>query len=162
MDAITLAPPTGCDSELKAAVLSVRSSLLRTLSARFPGTPKSDHGAAIRAEDGLEKKLRWYEAVAVSLTLEQVRNTIYSAPSRAPPESPFPWLELEFFENKEKVKPEDLVSYAGQHIAWSWDGSRIVASDPDPVELRRKVVKAGHDTHHVVYAYIDEGKKDAR
>ncbi len=116
----------------------------------------SDLTAAIRAEDELGKLLCWYEAVALSVTLEQVRNTLCPPPPPKPPDSPFPWLEREFFENQEKVKPEDMVPYAGQHIAWSWDGSHIVASDPDSVELRRKVEEAAYDPHRVVYAYVDD------
>jgi hypothetical protein len=152
----TATPPAGCPGETQQAVRCVRASLLRTLSARFPATPMPDITAAIRAEDGLEILLRWYEAVAVALTLEQARNAICPPPAPKPPDSPFPWLEREFFENQEKVKPEDLVAYAGQYIAWSWDGARVVASDPDEAELRRKVAEASHDPHHVVYAYVDE------
>ena len=157
MDATTIASsPVGCTSELQEAVRCVRASLLRTLARRFAGTPMSDLTTIIRAEHGLEKLLRWYEAVAVALTLEQVRNAICPAATSKPPDSPFPWLEREFFENHKKVKPEDLLPYAGQHVVWSWEGSRIVASDLDPMELRRKVAEAGYDPQRVVYAYIDE------
>jgi hypothetical protein len=156
VDATTIAaPPAGSTGELQEPVRQVRASLLRTLATRFPGTPMSDLSTIIRAENGLEKLLTWYEAVAVALTLEQARNAVCSPPPSKRPASPFPWLEREFFENQAKVKPEDLLPYAGQHIAWSWDGSRIVASDPDPMALRRKVAEAGHDPQRVAYAYID-------
>jgi hypothetical protein len=157
VDATTIAsPPAGCTSEGQEAVCCVRASLLRTLATRFPGTPMSDLTTLICAEHGLEKLLGWYEVVAVALTLEQVRNALCLPPPSKPPDSPFPWLEREFSLNQEKIKPEDLLPYAGQHIAWSWDGSRIVASDPDPTQLRRKVALAGYDPQRVVYAYIDE------
>jgi hypothetical protein len=133
----------------------VRASLLRVLSARFPGTPAGDLTAAITAEDRLEKLLRWYEAVAVAVTLEQVRNGICPPSLQKPPASSFPWLERAFFENQNQVGPEALVPYAGQHIAWSWDGTRIVASAADEADLRRKVAEAGHDPNRVVYAYVD-------
>jgi hypothetical protein len=67
-----------------------------------------------------------------------------------------PWLEPIFFENQKKVEPETLIPYAGQHVAWSWDGSRILASDPDPDALRRKLLEGGFDRSRVVFAYVDE------
>ncbi|HKB40688.1 MAG TPA: hypothetical protein VKD72_29955 [Gemmataceae bacterium] len=66
-----------------------------------------------------------------------------------------PWLGPEFFENQRKFPPEQLMQYAGQHIAWSWDGSRVLASDPDEVELKKKLEAAGINTQRVVFGYID-------
>ncbi len=54
------------------------------------------------------------------------------------------------------MPPEDLLPYAGQHVAWSWDGSRVVAGAPDEAELRRKAADAGHDPQRVVYAFVDD------
>jgi hypothetical protein len=66
-----------------------------------------------------------------------------------------PWLEPIFFENQAKVTPEMLLPYAGQHVAWSWDGSRILAGDPDREGLDRKLAEAGIDRQRVVFAYVD-------
>jgi hypothetical protein len=65
------------------------------------------------------------------------------------------WLGREFFENRRKFPLEQLRRYAGQHIAWSWDGTRIVGSDPDAEELHRKLIAAGIDTQRVVFSYVD-------
>jgi hypothetical protein len=45
--------------------------------------------------------------------------------------APTPWLDPDFLENQRKFPAEELLRYAGQHIAWSWNGSQILASDPD-------------------------------
>jgi hypothetical protein len=65
-----------------------------------------------------------------------------------------PWLEPGFFENQRKCPPEELARYEGQHIAWNWDGSRIVASAPDQGELYRKVQAAGLDPGSIVHEYV--------
>jgi hypothetical protein len=67
-----------------------------------------------------------------------------------------PWLEPIFFENQRKVTPETLLPYTGQHIAWSWDDSRILAGDPDPEGLEEKLRAAGIDRQRVVFAYVDD------
>lgn len=67
-----------------------------------------------------------------------------------------PWLEPIFFENQRKVKPESLLPYAGQHIAWSWDGSRILAADATRKGLEQKLRETGIDRTRVVFSYIDD------
>jgi hypothetical protein len=67
-----------------------------------------------------------------------------------------PWLEPIFFENQKKVTPEMVLPYAGQFVAWSWDGSRILAADPDREGLDRKLSAAGIDNNRVVIAYVDD------
>jgi hypothetical protein len=71
------------------------------------------------------------------------------------PHSDIPWLEPCFFENQKKFPPEELEKYAGQHIAWSWDGSRILASAPEEAELYQKLQDAGVDANRVVLGYVD-------
>ena len=67
-----------------------------------------------------------------------------------------PWLEPIFFENQRKVSPEMLLPYAGQHVAWSWDGSRILAADPEREGLDRKLCAAGLDPNRVVFDYVGD------
>jgi hypothetical protein len=57
--------------------------------------------------------------------------------------------------NRSKVPAKELLRYAGQHIAWSWDGSRILASDPDRRALDQKLRAAGIDIARVVHDFID-------
>ncbi len=65
------------------------------------------------------------------------------------------WIPACFGPNRLKFPPEDLLQYAGKHIAWSWDGTHIVASaDTDP-ELVDKVKALGIRPDRVVYDYVD-------
>jgi len=66
------------------------------------------------------------------------------------------WLPRAFFENQEKVDLEVLKPYRGQHIAWSWDGSEILASDPDQERLWDKLEALGHNPHRVVFDFVDD------
>jgi hypothetical protein len=65
------------------------------------------------------------------------------------------WLDKIFFENQAKIAPEALLPYAGRHIAWSWDGSRILDSAEEREQLIEKLVAAGVDPHRVVFDYVD-------
>jgi hypothetical protein len=69
----------------------------------------------------------------------------------------FPWIEPIFFENQRRFPPEELQRYLGQHIAWNWDGTSILASDPDRRVLDDKLRAAGIDTGRVVYDYVEDG-----
>jgi hypothetical protein len=60
-----------------------------------------------------------------------------------------------FEENRGKFPPEDLLPYAGQHIAWSPDGTRILANGRDMDEVEKKVIAAGIPPSQVVFDYID-------
>jgi hypothetical protein len=65
------------------------------------------------------------------------------------------WLDRTFFENQEKIPPEALLPYAGKHIAWSWDGSRILDSADSLEQLYDKLEAAGINTQRVVFHYVD-------
>jgi hypothetical protein len=65
-----------------------------------------------------------------------------------------PWLGPEYFENRHKFPPDELAKYEDQHIAWSWDGSRILASARTEEELDSKLKQAGIDLSRVVYSYV--------
>ena len=43
------------------------------------------------------------------------------------------WLDAQHFENRRNFPPEELDKYAGQYVAWSWEGSRILGRFPIPV-----------------------------
>jgi hypothetical protein len=66
-----------------------------------------------------------------------------------------PWSDPQFDDNQRNFPQEELDKYAGQHIAWSWDGSRILAGAADEEELYRKLQAAGFDTNRVVYDYVE-------
>jgi hypothetical protein len=67
-----------------------------------------------------------------------------------------PWVDPQFVENQRKFPAEELRRYAGQHIAWSWDGSQILASDPDRGTLDEKLRAAGIDPLRVIHDYVED------
>jgi hypothetical protein len=70
----------------------------------------------------------------------------------------FPWPGPEYFEKRRNIPPEELLKFAGQYVAFSWDDARIVAADPEEEKLWGKVVAAGVDPFRVVFSYVDDGK----
>jgi hypothetical protein len=67
-----------------------------------------------------------------------------------------PWTDPKFLENQRGFPAAELLRYAGQHIAWSWDGSRILAGDPDRATLDRKLREAGIDSVRVVHDFVED------
>lgn len=67
-----------------------------------------------------------------------------------------PWLDPDFLENQRRFPPVELARYAGQHIAWSWDGSRILAHDPDRRVLNEKLRAAGVDPSQVIHDFVED------
>ena len=55
-----------------------------------------------------------------------------------------------------KVPSEELTPYIGKHVAWSLDGTRIVASGDDVKEVNDRVVAAGIPPNRVVFGYIHD------
>lgn len=64
----------------------------------------------------------------------------------------------DFREKQRKLRPEDLLPYAGKHVAWSIDRACIVASSDDGAELEDKVVAAGIAPNRVVFGFIEDPK----
>jgi hypothetical protein len=67
-----------------------------------------------------------------------------------------PWTHPEFQQNQRSFPVEKLLQFKGQHIAWSWDGSQIVAAASDRLALDRQLCKAGVDPLNVVYDYVED------
>jgi hypothetical protein len=55
-----------------------------------------------------------------------------------------------FARNRDRFGPNDLSPYAGQWLAWSLDGSRIVAHHEDLQEVARRVLASGLESDEVV------------
>jgi hypothetical protein len=68
---------------------------------------------------------------------------------------PEPLDLAEYAENRWRFPPEELMKYAGQHVAFSADGKRIVASAETDEELYKKLLAAGIDPSQVVGSYVD-------
>lgn len=60
----------------------------------------------------------------------------------------------QFQKNRQLFPPEELARYAGKYVAWSPDGTRILASDEDEFQLARAVKESGHDTAAVLIAFV--------
>ena len=60
-----------------------------------------------------------------------------------------------FIKNRQEFPLDELSKYAGKWIAWSPDGTAIVASTDDPDVLDALVGAAGHDPSRCVQSYVE-------
>ena len=67
-----------------------------------------------------------------------------------------PWMDPAFLKNWRQLPEEELDRYSGQYVAWSWDGTRILAGAPSDEELYRKLKDEGIDPQRVVFDYIPD------
>jgi hypothetical protein len=65
-----------------------------------------------------------------------------------------PELRL-YEENRSKFPLDELAKYAGKHVAFSPDGTRIVASGESIEEVEEQLMAAGIDPSQVVGSYVD-------
>jgi hypothetical protein len=63
-----------------------------------------------------------------------------------------------FLENRAGFPVEALIPYAGHWIAWSPDGTKIVAHSQTPVDLDDRIRAAGEDPARCVVEGIPEGE----
>ena len=63
----------------------------------------------------------------------------------------------EFDENRAAFPPEGLLQYRGKDIAWSPDGTRVIASDDDLLRLVATVKALGYDPSEVIFSSVPEG-----
>jgi hypothetical protein len=61
-----------------------------------------------------------------------------------------------FLEHRAAFPPEALVPYMGRWIAWSPDGSRIVADSENPEDLYDRILAAGEDLERCVIEGIPD------
>ena len=65
------------------------------------------------------------------------------------------WIDANLFNiNRNKVPLTELQKYAGQWVAWSADGTRIVASHPDMLALCDIIDRSGLKPFEVVLSQI--------
>jgi hypothetical protein len=55
------------------------------------------------------------------------------------------------YRNRAKFTLRDLRPYAGEIVAWSFEGDRIVAHSKDALEVDRQVIAQGINPEEVVY-----------
>jgi hypothetical protein len=69
------------------------------------------------------------------------------------PTTSLPWFDARLFrENQNKVPPEEFLKYAGQVIAWSLDGTCILESGTDELDVANKLRNRGLDPSRVIFA----------
>jgi hypothetical protein len=72
-----------------------------------------------------------------------------------------PWVDGALFnENANKIPAEEQLRYAGRRVAFSLDGTKIVASGKDYEELSTALKTAGIDPSRVVWGYIPAEDED--
>lgn len=68
------------------------------------------------------------------------------------------WVNSNLFnENSSKISFEELQQYVGQVIAWTLDGTRILAAGADELEVERKLKEMGIDASEVVFDNVPPG-----
>lgn len=60
-----------------------------------------------------------------------------------------------FRENQSKVPLEELMKHNGKYVAWSDDGTHILASDEDSSRLYDWLGESGYDAGEILIAYVD-------
>jgi hypothetical protein len=62
----------------------------------------------------------------------------------------------QFLKNRIEFPLEELEKYTGRYIAWSADGTSILASDEEPLRLMATLYGLGIDRGETVISYIPE------
>jgi hypothetical protein len=60
----------------------------------------------------------------------------------------------EFRRNQSRFPLEELEKYNGQYVAWSEDGTRILAADADPVRVDAMIRAAGYDPGEILISMV--------
>jgi hypothetical protein len=60
----------------------------------------------------------------------------------------------EFRRNQSCFPREELKKYNGQYVAWSPDGTHILAADPDPLQVDTALCNAGFDPASILVSLV--------
>ena len=72
------------------------------------------------------------------------------------PHAKIPWIDGSLYnENRNKFPEEQLEQYAGQWVAFSTDGTRILAAGKDPLETWARMKASGLDPQNAVWSHLD-------
>lgn len=67
------------------------------------------------------------------------------------------WIDTTTFDrNRDRFPPEKLRQYAGRHVAWSMDGTEIVADGATFDELIRRLEDLGIDPTSTVPSFVHD------
>jgi len=59
-----------------------------------------------------------------------------------------------FQQNRQQFPPEELAKYAGKYVAWSPDGTHILACNEDELLLANAIRDAGHNSAEVLIGFV--------
>lgn len=77
-----------------------------------------------------------------------------AGPSSGKP--PAPWPDPNFTKNTAKMSPAERQRWANRHVAWSWDGTRILAGSETREGVYEELKLLGIDPSTVVFGYVDD------
>jgi hypothetical protein len=60
----------------------------------------------------------------------------------------------EYLKNRHEFPHDELSRHTGHYVAWSPDGTRILASDADPARVIEAVKAQGFDPGETVISYV--------
>jgi hypothetical protein len=60
----------------------------------------------------------------------------------------------EFRRNQSRLPRAELEKYNGQYVAWSPDGTRILAADPDVLKVDALLCAAGYDPAEILVSRV--------
>jgi hypothetical protein len=68
----------------------------------------------------------------------------------------WPWLDVvTHHQNRDAIPLDQLLPYQGKHVAWNWEGTRILASGDTIEMVFDQLEAAGIDCGRVVFSYIE-------
>jgi hypothetical protein len=65
------------------------------------------------------------------------------------------WIDPAYFKNRPNFPPQELLKYKDQYIAWSYDGTRVIASDENVEQLYDRLQANGFDLARTVVSFVD-------
>jgi len=68
---------------------------------------------------------------------------------------PFPWPAPDFDRNRDQLPTTERDKWSGHHVAWSWDGTRVVAGAATMPALLADLRRLNVDTSTVVFDFLD-------
>jgi hypothetical protein len=60
----------------------------------------------------------------------------------------------QFIKNRSAVPLEELEKYVGKYVAWSPDGTKILAADEAPIHLHATIKALGYDPGEIVISSV--------
>jgi len=60
----------------------------------------------------------------------------------------------QYLKNRQQFRQEELERHAGRYVAWSPDGTQILASKDDPGRITEAAKALGHDPGETVISYV--------